>query len=112
MAYTLAGQYGPDTVVSLTGAPQPSAEVTVYNSDGTTLATLYTDRSKNTTAANPVVTDTAGNLQFFAAPDRYVLSVTVASVTRTFNVHVLPDPADIEPIVGAIDGGTATATGA
>jgi hypothetical protein len=111
MAYTLAGQYGPDTVVSLTGAPQPGAEVTVYTSDGSTLAVLYTDRSKNTTAGNPVVTDSNGNLVFYTDPGLYVLSVTVASVTRTFNVHVSPDPADIEPIIGTIDGGTATSTG-
>lgn len=96
MAYTFAGQFGPEAIVTLSGAPQPLAEVTVYEADGSTLATLYTDRSKGDTAGNPVVTDALGNLQFYAEPSRYVLSVVVGTTTRTFNVHVDPDPADIE----------------
>lgn len=105
MAYTYAGQFGPDAIVTISGAPQPAAEVTVYNSDGITAATLYTDRTKATTAANPVVTDSAGNLLFYAEPGRYVLSVAVAVTVRQFNITVSPDPAELSTDLLTVDGG-------
>jgi hypothetical protein len=105
VAYTYAGQYGPDVVVNSAGAPQVEAQVTVYLTDGTTKATLYTDRTKVTTTANPVVTDALGNLTFWAEPGRYVLAVLVGTTTRTFNVSVLPDPAELSTDLLTVDGG-------
>lgn len=105
MPFTFAGQYGPDAVVTLSGAPQPNAEVTVLNADGSTLATVYTDRTKGTTAANPVVSDSAGNLRFFANPGQYVLSVTIGAASKTFNIVVPLDPAELGTDLTTIDGG-------
>lgn len=55
------------------GAQQASVAVTVYEPDGTTLATTYTDSSGNTTGANPVNTDSSGVLVTHLAAGRYVL---------------------------------------
>lgn len=70
------------------------ATVTVYESDGTTEATLYTDRDK-TAGTNPVSPDSGGNLEFFADPGTYVIEIKVGSTTlRTDTVVVPVDPAD------------------
>jgi len=68
MPYLFAGQYGPAALLDTNGLPQPNLTVTVYLADGITKATLWTDRTKATTAANPTVTDTYGNLVFYADP--------------------------------------------
>jgi hypothetical protein len=55
------------------GAQQAGVSVTVYETDGTTEATVYTDNSGNTTGTNPVVTDSSGVLVTHLAAGRYVL---------------------------------------
>lgn len=74
------------------GRPAAGATVTVYQHGTTTPATLYTDRTKATTATNPVTTDASGNLVFWADPGLY--DVTAAS-GGTVVVAVVPDPADL-----------------
>lgn len=85
-----AGQYGPEAVLGQTGTPYTGGPITVYDSDGTTAATLYTDHTKATTAANPLNTDSYGNLTFFAAPGVYVLAFTIGGVATTLTVEVKP----------------------
>lgn len=91
---TYAGQYGPEALLFTNGAPVLDATVTVYQEDGTTLATLYTSHTKGATTANPTTTDSYGNLTFYADPGRYVLNISTATVTRTLPVNVEPDPAE------------------
>ena len=87
---TYAGLFGPDAILSASGVPVPDTPVTVYQSDGTTSATLYTDETKTTTTANPVFTDAYGNLTFYVDPGLYVLSFTVGGVATTKQVMVAP----------------------
>lgn len=95
MGYVYAGQYGPEAIVNNGGIPQPNLTVTVYKADGVTLATLYTDRTKTTTAANPTATDSLGNLTVYADPGLYVRSFSIATQARTLSMTILPDPAEI-----------------
>jgi len=89
-----AGRYGPDAILTASGAPVTSTAVTIYQSDGSTTATLYTDQTKATTATNPVTTDGYGNLAFYADPGIYVLSFVVGGVATTKTVMVDPWYAD------------------
>ena len=89
-----AGLFGPDAILSAAGVPVTSTPVTVYQSDGTTVATLYTDQNKGTTASNPVNTDAFGNLAFYTNPGLYILSFTVGGVPTTKVVMVDPWYAD------------------
>jgi hypothetical protein len=59
-----------------------------------TTATLYTDQTKGTVAANPVSTDSYGNLSFYAVPGIYVLSFSVGGIPSTKTVPVIPWYAD------------------
>ena len=90
MAFPLAGLYGPQTVLGQNGTPFVNGSVQVYEADGSTAATLYTDQTMGTGAANPVTTDNFGNLSFYAQPGIYVLATTISSVTTTLAVQVLP----------------------
>lgn len=58
----------------------------MYGRGSTTLATLYTSRTKATAAANPFVTDSAGNGVFFADPGEYDLSVGSSTIAVTVPV--------------------------
>lgn len=87
---TFAGQYGPEPVFDSAGKLLKNASVSVFNTGTTTLATLYTDRTRSTPAANPTTSDAVGNLTFFAAPGDY--SVVVNEATLTLQVPL--DPAD------------------
>jgi len=89
-----AGLYGPDAILTPSGSPATSTAVTIYQSDGSTTATLYTDQTKATTATNPVTTDAYGNLAFYADPGIYVLSFVVGGVATTKTVMVDPWYAD------------------
>ena len=81
------GQYGPDVWKDARGNRQRTVTTTVYESDGTTPATLYADQAGVATISNPIPTevaqgaageDDAGNLIFFATPGPYVLVGTRA----------------------------------
>jgi hypothetical protein len=88
------GQYGPEAILGATGIPFALSSVTVYDSDGTTLASLFTDHTASSAAANPVTTDGFGNLIFWAYPGLYTLSFTIGSTTTTYQVTVNPWYAD------------------
>lgn len=93
---TYAGRYD-ESLLKFAGGklvPATSASVEVYESDGTTLATLYGDRLKGA-GANPVSTDGDGNLEFFADPGIYVLKVYEdGTLVRTDTVSIGLDPSD------------------
>jgi hypothetical protein len=72
VGFKYAGLWGPQPFLSgTTGRPLPSVTFTVYERDGSTVATLYTSRAKTATADNPTVTDIYGNGAFFADPGNY-----------------------------------------
>lgn len=66
------------------------AEVTVYEQNGVTEATLYDDRNKSNTVAQPISVDNNGNLEFFAEPGTYVVEVAVDGVVRSTNTVTVP----------------------
>lgn len=75
--------------------PPAGTTVLVYEDDGSTQATLYTDRTKATGADNPVEVDDSGNLEFFADPGTYVLSIRESGVqVATDTVTIFNDPAE------------------
>lgn len=105
MAFTHAGMYLQQADGSNSLLLKNTA-FTVYNTGTTTLATLYTDRTKGVTAANPSLTDANGNLAFYAAPAMY----DVACAGTTITVTVNPDPADVPTSAGAVTSVTAADT--
>lgn len=112
MAFTRAGRFdAPLLRIPTDGGTRiqavTSADVYVYDSDGSTLSTLWTDEDKGTEADNPVSPDSQGNLEFFAEPGIHVLKIHVDGVlkrTDTVSVPYDPDEIDDEKIPA---GGTA-----
>ena len=91
--YTFAGRYS-EVFIDRFGNALASMPVTVYLEDGTTLATVYTTRTK-AAGANPTATDARGNLTFFADPDTYKLVATWnGTVQPAVEVSVNIDPSD------------------
>jgi hypothetical protein len=88
------------------------ASVEVFESDGVTVADLFTDRTMGTPADNPTAPDVDGNLQFWVVPGNYVLKVSVGgSLVRTDPVSVLPDAEDAVLDEAALTAHTAASTG-
>ena len=100
MAFTWAGHYGPFTFDNVAGSPLPSTPVSVYLVGTTTLASLYTSRTKATAAANPTATDSRGNVSFFADPGDYDLLCNGTTLT----VSVPVDPSDAGTRVALANG--------
>jgi putative transposon-encoded protein len=108
---TFAGQFNNGVYVQTSPLTVPTS-VAVRLVGTTTLATLYTNRTKPGTAVNnPVDTgvafgaiglDTHGNLIFFADPGRYDLFINGANTTT---ITVEPDPADLTT-GGTFNGGS------
>lgn len=99
MAYQFAGRYIEALLKNVNGRPRllASTLVTIYESDGTTEATVYTDRTKATEAANPVMTDTLGNLAVWLEPGSYYGSPIIDGVAQVaFPMHVDIDPAEAD----------------
>lgn len=63
-----------DAVLSSDGSPVTGVNVTVKLSGTNTLATLFSDAAGTVPLTNPVVTDTRGIFQFYAADGRYDLT--------------------------------------
>lgn len=85
-----AGYWGPEAMLwAGTGQPARRTLATVIRQDDGLPATLYTDRTKAVQAANPIATDAAGNLAFFADPDEYL--VTLSGSSQSFVAIVRPD---------------------
>lgn len=80
--FAKAGRYN-ELLLSTAGTLLASTAVTVRLPGTATAATLYTDRNKGTAAANPVSSDSYGNLAFYADPglyDLFVNGVTLGNV--------------------------------
>ncbi len=88
MTFTYAGRYNEVFQVNGRTVTSTSESVAVYEAGTSTLATLYTSRTKAATATNPVEVS-SGNLAFYAEPGLYDL---VYKSQRISGVAVLPDP--------------------
>ncbi len=94
MAYTFAGQFV-ETILDGQIALNPGKTVSVKLVGTSTLATIYTDRTKADTTTNPVTIDAKGNLSFFADPGQYDLRMLTNGVEGTpVTVTVPIDPED------------------
>lgn len=91
MPFAYAGYYA-DSITNPSGVPLGGLAITVYVADTLTVATLYTDRTKFTTAANPTATDALGNLLFYADPGLYDLHTPAGYI---LTIAVVPDSADL-----------------
>lgn len=91
MTFPFAGLYS-DDLRSAYNRLLPNLPITVYIHGGTTLASLYTNRSKTTPVSNPTASDTFGNLTFYADPGLY----DITADGETFvTVATVPDAGDI-----------------
>ena len=90
MGWAYAGLYGPEVILGSNSLEVTNLAVTVYEADGKTVASLWTDETMATAAANPATTDSLGNLEFYAVPGLYVLSFSLSGVATTRNVLVRP----------------------
>lgn len=93
MAFTYAGRYA-EVAEKTDGTLAKSASVSVFLPGTTNLATLYTDRTKGSTASNPVTTDpTSGLLAFYADPGLYDFAGPGIAVS---NIAVTGDASEFE----------------
>ena len=91
MANVYAGQYGPEGLEYPDTAHVIMQPVTVLQGrSGNTLAVIYADRDKTALAANPVFTDSIGNLTFLVEPGLYRLKLGDYEIPVT----VADDPAE------------------
>jgi hypothetical protein len=89
-----------DIVFGPTGHPIANATVTVCAATATgtpctPLATLYTDATLTTTAANPFQADGIGNYHFYAPAGRYLVQITGPQVEETITYPDVTLPADV-----------------
>jgi len=90
--WTHAGRYGSDDFVFPNGRPIPAGStVEVFEPDGVTPASVFADRDR-AAAANPFTLTTVGNVEFFADPGDYMVSVNGGAPVA---VQVYPDIADL-----------------
>jgi hypothetical protein len=88
MPYTFAGLWAGDAFVDTnSGVPLRATQFSVLLQDGVTLATLYTDRTKQSAAPNPATTDNNGNGAFYADPGIYLITC----LNNTITVEVSAD---------------------
>ncbi len=105
-AFQYAGVYGPETILDQTGALATGISVEVYQHGTSTPAQLYQPSTSGNIqtlpvplasanySTNPVLTDSLGNLVFWAAPGVYDLAFTIQGVQTSRTVVVRPDPAE------------------
>lgn len=75
------------------GAALSGATVSVYESDGQTLATIYSGNSTATTKANPITADDDGEYSFYALDGRYTISIaSPGKTTETISDVIVFDP--------------------
>lgn len=102
MSYKFAGCYSGQAISALTGRPLPTTAYSVYTTSAlSTLATLYTSRTKAVTTTNPNVSDPYGNVVFFSDPGDYWLSINSVAV----QVIVQADWGDAGPMEGLFRSG-------
>ena len=93
-----AGRWGPEIFMDANQVLMKSKQITVYETGTSTLATLYTSRTKAVTAANPFTTDARGNGSFFANPGEY----DIAYAGHEFTITV---PIDFEDLAVGVPAG-------
>jgi len=93
MVFPHAGQYGPDGLANRNGRPLLATPFEVHPRGDEGLATLYSDRDRSDTVANPSATDSAGNVTVFAEPGAYDLICD----GQVLPIVIAPDPEDLEP---------------
>jgi len=86
-----------------TGAVLPYAHVTVYQSDGTTVATIY--NAGGSTISNPVTADGTGTIGFAAPNATYVLKGASADGTYTVP-NIIVDIFDLNALANALASAT------
>jgi hypothetical protein len=96
-----ANLYGPEVVEYPNGAHASNVPILVKNTNGST-AVLYTGADRAAQAANPVFTDSLGNLAFWADPGNYLLDAPGVNVD--IPIAVMTNPA--EPAGGGGGGGS------
>lgn len=100
-----------DTVLSSDGSPVAGVNVTVYLKGTTTPAALFSDANGSTPLANPVVTDTRGMYEFYAADGRYDLAFQATGFsTYTLNDIQLDEQDTAGTIAFTPAGGISAAT--
>lgn len=93
MAFTYAGRFA-QVAEKSDGTLLKNGSVSVYSPGTTTLITLYTDRTKGSTASNPVTTDAvSGMLAFYCDPGLYDLSGPGIALS---NIAVTGDVSEFE----------------
>jgi hypothetical protein len=90
VAFTKKGFWGGQPAQDDFGNAFKNAAVTVYIAGTNTHATLYTDDTGGSTAANPITSDEHGNLQFFADVAFYELGA--AGDPYRVKVQAVPSP--------------------
>jgi hypothetical protein len=63
-----------DVVIDLSGNALDNVEVTIYENDGTSVATIYSGKTGGSPITNPITTDATGLVSFYAEPGEYILS--------------------------------------
>jgi hypothetical protein len=92
LTWPKAGHFNRALLNGSTGALLASTSYNVYESNGTTPLTIYTDKNKTSTVSQPLTTDTAGNAGFYAEPYGGAI-LNVGGQTEV--IDILPDPADL-----------------
>lgn len=92
MAWSSAGLYNNILVDLSTGQPLPNQTFVVYEADGTTEATIYTDTNLTGLVPQPLKTDDSANAKFWVLPGYYVLS----SGATTEEIQVDPNPLELD----------------
>lgn len=93
-----AGQYIEALIDSSTGDPILSGSYFIYEPDGITLATIFTDEIRTANRPQPLTTSSDGDAEFFAEPGHYILKAAASSK----NIRVLPDTDDLVLLLTAL----------
>lgn len=72
------------TITDAAGNVQTGVQVTVFQSDGATIATIYGQQSGGAAQANPFNTGSQTTAKFYADPGRYVIRVVKDGQTKEF----------------------------
>lgn len=98
----MIGYYGPEPILSLKGQPQIMVPVSIYVPDTSTLATtIYTSRAGTTQAQNPVLTDSQGNISFYAEVGEYDLALKSG-----YRVRIIVEEIPGGTLVNSVNGKT------
>src|SRR5215211_7185415 len=92
LTWPRAGHFNRALINASTNALLASTSYNVYEANGTTPLTIYTDKNKTSTISQPLTTDAAGNAGFYAEPYGGAI-LNVGGQTEV--IDILPDPADL-----------------